>query len=184
MKGGHGSNGNDELAMKKCLFFIFIPIIIGMMGCSSKKMVNLQVKYITTDSVPVKTNDRPAQAQIAEAATAIGQSLQELSAMQLALHPQTKLGNPLDANAVGMGKLASIDWTGPAQPLLKKIAQATNYQLNVIGKPPAIPVLVSLNMRNIPIATILRDVTYQVVTKANVVVYPRKRLIELRYRGI
>lgn len=175
-----------KFMMKKNLLklLIFLSIFILLASCSSKKTVDLNLKYITTDSVPVQSDDKPAQAQVAEAATAVGQSLQELSAMQMALHPQTKLGNPVNPNAIGMGKLASVAWTGPVKPLLKKIAQATGYQLNVIGKEPQIPVLVSLNMHNVPIATILRNVIYQVVTKANVVVYSNKRIIELRYRGI
>ncbi len=172
--------------MKKNLLklVIFAPIFILLASCSDKKMVDLRLKYVTADSTPAQTDDRPAQAQIAEAATTVGQSLQELSAMQMALHPQTKLGNPVNPNAIGMGKIASVNWTGPVKPLLLKIAQATGYQLNVIGKKPAIPVLVSLDMHNVPIADILRNAIYQVVTKANVVVYPNKRLIELRYRGI
>ena len=172
--------------MKKHLLklLVLIPAFVLLASCSSKKMVDLNLKYVTTDSVPAQTDDKPAQAQVAEAATAVGQSLQELSAMQMALHPQTKLGNPVNADTIGMGKLASVAWTGPVKPLLQKIAEATGYQLNVIGQKPQIPVLVSLNMHNVPIATILRNVIYQVVTKANVVVYPNRRIIELRYRGI
>lgn len=80
-----------------------------------------------------------------------------------------------------MGKLASVSWTGPVKPLLAKIAQATHYQLNVIGRTPNLPVLVSIDVHNKPIADILRNITYQVVMKANVAVYPKSRTIELRY---
>ena len=82
-----------------------------------------------------------------------------------------------------MGKLASISWTGPVEPVLKKIAQATRYHLRVIGKRPVLPVLISLNIQNQPIATILRNIMYQIVMKADLAVYSRSRTIELRYHG-
>lgn len=161
-----------------------IPAAILLSSCSSdKKIVDLQLSYLPADRVPVHITDEQAQAQVAEAATAIGQSLQELSAVQMTVHPPQKLQKPFDPHAVGMDKMASIDWTGPVQPVLKKIAQATNYQLRIIGRKPALPVLISLNVENKPIADILRNITYQVVMKADIAVYPKSRTIELRYHG-
>jgi len=146
-------------------------------------VVDLNLKYLPTDRVPANVTDKQSQEQIAEAATAVGQSLQELSAVQMTVHPPKKLQKPFNPQAVGMSKIASISWTGPVQPVLKKIAQATRYRLRVIGKKPALPVIVSLNMHNKPIADILRNVTYQIVMKANIAVYPKSRTIELRYHG-
>jgi defect-in-organelle-trafficking protein DotD len=165
-------------------FGLLLPLFILLTSCSSgKKIVDLNLQYLPVDMVPAQTTDEQAQAQIAEAATAVGQSLQELSAVQMTVHPPQKLPKPFDTRATGMGKLASVSWTGPVKPLLKKIALATHYQLNVIGQKPNLPVLVSLNVHNKPIADILRNITYQVVMKANIAVYPKSRIIELRYHG-
>lgn len=153
-------------------------------SCSSdKKIVDLHLKYLPENKVPAQIVDEQAQAQLAEAATAVGQSLQELSAVQMTVHPPQKLQKPFNPQTIGMGKLASVSWTGPVKPLLLKIAQATNYHLNIIGKKPNLPVLVSINIQNEPIAEILRNVTYQVVMKADIAVYPKSRIIELRYHG-
>jgi len=149
----------------------------------TKKIVDLNLKYLPANVVPAQITDEQSQEQIAEAATAVGRSLQELSAVQMTVHPPQKLRRPFNPQAIGMSKLASISWTGPVKPLLAKIAQATNYKLRVIGKKPNLPVLVSLNIHNKPIADILRNVTYQVVMKANIAVYPKSRTIELRYHG-
>lgn len=164
---------------KLLLLFLFFVLT----GCSDKKIVDLNLKYVTAESTPVAKTDEQAQAQIAEAATAVGQSLQELSAVQMTVHPPKQFSKPFDPRVIGMGKLASISWTGPVQPLLKQIAKATNYNLSVIGRKPSLPVLVSLNINNQPIATILRDVAYQIVMKANIAVYPKTHIIELRYHG-
>lgn len=163
---------------------LLIPATLLLSSCDSgKKVVDLQLRYLPTNRVPAHITDTQSQEQVAEAATAIGQSLQELAAVQMTVHPPQKLKQPFDPHAIGMDKMASIDWTGPVQPVLKKIAQATNYQLRVIGRKPALPVLISLNVKNKPIADILRNITYQVVMKANIAVYPKSRTIELRYHG-
>ena len=163
---------------------ISASLIALLTSCSSdKKIVDLNLKYVTAESTPTAVTDGSAQAQIAEAATAVGHSLQQLSALELATHPGQKISKPISANTPGLGHLASVNWTGPAEPLLEKIAEATKYQLRIIGKKPALPVLISLDIKNQPVATILRNITYQVVTKANIAVYPKTRTIELRYNG-
>lgn len=163
---------------------ILLPALFLLASCSDhKKIVDLNLRYLPANTVPAETSNAEAEAQIAEAATAVGQSLQELSAVQMTVHPPTSLPKPYDPNAIGMSKLASISWTGPVEPVLRKIAQTTQYQLRVIGKKPILPVLISVNMHNQPIATILRNITYQIVMKANIAVYPKSRTIELRYHG-
>lgn len=161
-----------------------IPATFLLANCSSgKKIVDLNLQYIPTDRVPAQVTDYQSQQQIAEAATAVGHSLQELAAVQMTVHPPRKLAKPFDPNAIGMDKIASLDWTGPVEPALKKIAEATKYNLRVIGKKPVIPVFICMNVRNQPIAEILRNITYQIVMKANIAVYPKTRTIELRYNG-
>lgn len=164
--------------------YLLLPLLALLASCSNgTKIVDLNLKYLAANTTPTYTSDQQAQAQIAEAATAVGHSLQDLSALELARHPHTKLQEPFDANAIGMGRLASVSWTGPVMPLLKQIAKAAHYQLRTIGKTPAIPPIVSLNVRDKPLATILRDATYQIVTKASLLIYPKTRTIELRYHG-
>lgn len=175
-----------EKMMKKTTWKLALLLSTACLltSCSSgKKVVDLRLKYIPAHTVPAETTDQESQAQLAEAATAVGHSLQELSAVQMTVHPPKNLRRPFDPQAIGMDKIASIDWTGPVQPILKQIANASNYHLSVIGRKPVIPVLVSLNIRNQPLATILRNITYKIVLKANIAVYPRRRIIELRYRG-
>lgn len=173
------------LAMKKNTWkFLLLLSFCFLTSCSSgKRIVDLNLKYISADSTPVGITDKEAQAQVAEAATAVGQSLQELSAVQMTTHPPKSLQKPFDPNTIGMGKMASISWTGPVEPLLSQIAKATGYHLNIIGRKPTLPVLVSLDIHNQPIAYILRNVMYQSVMKANIAVYPKQRVLELRYQG-
>ncbi len=167
------------------------PIVIALSllltalltACSKKTDINYA--YITTDSAPVTAVDQNAQAQLAEAAVSVDKSLQELSAIKIATHPQIHLAPPVSPAQLGMEEISSIDWTGPIEPLLKKIAVASQYRLKVLGTPPAIPIIVTVNATDQPLADILRDVTFQAQNKAGIVVYPGKtpasRVIELRY---
>ncbi len=170
------------ITMKFNVILALLPIAL-LTGCSQEqpKFVDLSLKYITTDSAPEPSVDEKAQAQLAEAAQAVNQSLQQLSAIQIATHPDVKMPQPVDAAAIGMNQQTSIDWTGPVEPLLAKIAKASQYKLRVLGVKPAVPVIVSINAVEQELATILRDTTYQAALKSRIKVYPKTKTIELRY---
>jgi defect in organelle trafficking protein DotD len=75
----------------------------------------------------------------------------------------------------------SVDWAGPVEPLLLQIAKISQYRLRVLGVRPAIPVMITMNVKDIPLTTVVRDIDFQSVKKASVIVYPQTRIIELRY---
>src|SRR3990167_3186080 len=165
--------------MRRVVLFVFIALLTG---CSNgKRVVDLKVKYLPTNRVPSQLIDTQAQAQVAEAATAVGKSLQDLSAVQMTMHPPEHLKKPYNPHVIGMDKTASVSWTGPVEPMLQQIADASHYRFRVLGKNPSIPVLISLDVHNESLADILLDITYQVVMKADVALYPDSRTLELRY---
>lgn len=167
---------------KKLLILPLLLASVSLAGCASnvKRQVNLNLNYVTASSVPA-TGDRAAQAQIAQAAKSVDKSLAQLSAIQVATHPGTKMNAPV--SAPGMNRVVSLSWNGPVEPLLSKVAAKANYRLSVLGTSPAIPALVNVSARNQSLAAIVRNVSYQVSAKARVAVYPNKHLIELRYIG-
>lgn len=122
-----------------------------------------------------------AHVQMAQASTTISNSLTDLGSMERATTPPLAMKNLPDPDSYNMHSLASVDWSGPVGPLVQQIADASQYQLRVLGTPPAIPVLVSINAKNTPLGYILRDVDFQSRSKANIVVFPERRVIELRY---
>ena len=150
---------------KTRLFFV-IAITFILLACSSQQ--------------PLVASD-PGANQIAQAAIASSRSLQTMAEVeQAALTPKTHVTPPLPAS-YGMGRIVSMDWSGPIEPLVAQIAHITGYQLKVIGKTPAIPVLVDVYARNEAVGTILRNAAYQADKRANVMLYPHRKLIELRY---
>lgn len=118
---------------------------------------------------------------MAEASYAVSRSIVSLSETAQAAHPLPKLDPPPNPASYGMGGLASVDWSGPIEPLVRQMAKVTGYRVRVLGTEPAIPVLVTVYDKNMMIADILRDVGYQAGRRAAVVIYPDSRVIELRY---
>lgn len=132
-------------------------------------------------NVRYKGMDYNAEVKLVEAASSVSKSLDQLAHIERAMYPYLKLPQPENPAAIGMQHLASVDWNGPAEPLVEKIALASHYRLRVLGKNPAVPVIVSVSKKNAPLADILRDVTFQSVKRANIVVYPGSHVIEMRY---
>ena len=65
--------------MLKINSILVLGLALTLTGCSSdsKKVVDLNLSYMTDNSAPAQTNDAKAQQQIAEAASSINQSLSE-----------------------------------------------------------------------------------------------------------
>lgn len=124
---------------------------------------------------------KDAEIVLAESAASVSQSLQRLAEVERAVHPKAKLPTPPNASKIGLAGLASVDWNGPIEPIVKRISQASHYKLRVIGRQPAIPVVVSLNAKDKTLADLLRDIGFQAEKSVQLVVYPAHRVIELRY---
>lgn len=110
----------------------------------------------------------------------------EDSLRTLALTEQVYAKEPINTDILvtpqgGMGGITNIDWSGPIEPLLEKLGSMTRYRLKVLGPLPAVPIIVTLSGRDRVIADILKDAGIQAGRRANLVVYPTNRVIELRY---
>jgi defect in organelle trafficking protein DotD len=153
---------------------VIVGLVLALTSCVHRSAINTTV-------IDNPNNAANANIKLAEAAISISQSLQELAATERAANPHVKIPPPTDPVRIGMAGLASVDWTGPVEPLLRKIGKATSYRVRVLGKEPAIPVIVSVYAQNIPLADILRDVSFQAQKKATIMLYPSSRVLELRY---
>lgn len=123
----------------------------------------------------------PAEATLAEAASSVSKSLISLDQMQQATTPLPPMQPPPDPAAYGMSNAVTVDWNGPIEPLLTQIANSTGYTVNVLGKAPMLPIIVTVIAKNRPIGEVLRDAGYQCGDKADIVVFPNTKIIELRY---
>ncbi len=144
-------------------------VVLLLSGCADHAALQQQVR------------SDPAAVSLAHAATSVSHTLANLAEIEQAASPTPPLHQPPDPASYGMAGLVSIDWTGPVEPLVQRIAQATNYKLRVLGSAPPIPVMVSVTARQESLGTLLRNVGYQCGKRAHVVIFPNTKVIELRY---
>lgn len=150
---------------------IVIPLSFILAACCCRN---------APDQLPPPASET-ASIKLAEAADSINKSLISLAQYEQADLPPSALKCLPEGDYLNMPQSVSIDWSGPIEPLLKRIAAASNYNLRVLGVKPAVPVMVTLSAHDTPMAQVVRDTAFQAMTKAQVVVYPAKHLIELRY---
>ncbi len=152
--------------IKLAIITVSLPLILS--ACTSTP---------PADGLPLGNAD----ASLAEASYSVSRGISSLSETAQAARPLPNLAPPPNPASYGMAGLTTVDWSGPVEPLVRQIAKATNYRLCILGRPPAIPVLVTIYDKNMMIADILRDVGFQCGRRASVVVFPESRIIELRY---
>ena len=159
--------------------FSLCAAVLALSACAHKQPT------VNTPSinVPITSADAQTDTLINQAASSVSQSLTDMSATQTAAYPGVKVPPPLNAKSTGLSQTVTINWNGPVAPLLRKITETGHYKFQVIGKNIGIPALVSVNMKNATLASALRNIRYQVAQKADLIIYPKKRLVELRYFG-
>jgi defect in organelle trafficking protein DotD len=119
--------------------------------------------------------------QLMQSALSIEDSLRTLAAAQESEVQHAINTDILVAPQGGMGGRASLDWSGPIEPLLERIANMSSYRVKVLGPIPPIPVIVTIAAKDRVVADILKDAGLQAGKRANIVVYPKHKVIELRY---
>lgn len=162
-------------------------IFLGLVGCSrllSSKGKEQQSKemVISNREQGQRDSDQEIEEQLINAARSIEKSLATLAANQAVNNVPVLNTAPLLTPEGGMGGTADIDWTGPIEPLLQKIAEMTNYTLKVLGNAGSIPIIVSISQSKAIVADILKNASLQAGNRANIVVFPANKIIELRYK--
>src|SRR5690606_33094186 len=102
--------------MKKLLYFTLIAAC-ALSGCSTFQNRPNKIKvFYPTDAGSVN-----AHTKLVEAAVSASDSLNQIAAIEKATHPKAKLKEPVNPDSIRLGTLASVDWTGPIEPLVQKL---------------------------------------------------------------
>ncbi len=173
--------------LAKYLSRLALLAVIGLCGCSSsgsQKHVALTLKYITTDSAPQQNVSRYTESALTEAATSANATLQEISALSISKHRNKPMPALPNADKLHLATRASVNWTGPATTLLRTLAKAGHYKISFVGRKPSIPMLVTLRENDKTLASLIRNVQYQLAKKATIAIYPRRKIIEVRFHNM
>ena len=154
----------------KFVVLIVSCLLIG--GCQSN---------VTFKKPPINEPSDDATIKFAEAANSVSRSMHEIARIEKSITPPSDDHTLTIPNAMNLQKRASVDWSGPIGELTRRLAEAADYRIRVLGKEPPIPVLVSVDVKDQSLAEILRNIDYQAGEKASIHVYPNNQVIELRY---
>lgn len=158
------------IPMKKlCLYGAILIGVASLAGCSSTPKIDPQLAAIN--------------ASLNSAAQSASVSLQQLSAVERAQHPQTDSLPFASIHDPALDQLILARWYGPVEPLLSMVAVKVGYQFQVYGKKPAVPILVEIDDQGnlVPALNVLRNVSLQAGTKATILIYTKQKVISLRY---
>jgi len=139
---------------------------------------------VTYKKPPYNAPSDDASIKLAEAASSVSDSMLKMARIEKVITPATADNMQTIPNSHMLQTRASVDWAGPIGELTERIAKAAHYHIRVLGQPPAVPVLISLDVTNESLAEILRDIDYQAGKKATIHVYPNSQVIELRYAKV
>jgi defect in organelle trafficking protein DotD len=162
---------NILLKMKEKLVMV---LLASLLLCSCKSTTMLK-------KPPVNEPSDDATIKLAEAADSVSRSMHEMARVEKVINPPSKDNVLTIPNAYNLQSRASVDWSGPVGELTDRIAKSAHYRLRVLGKEPAIPVLISIDVKDESLAEILRNIDYQAGEKASIHVYPNSQVVELRY---
>lgn len=122
----------------------------------------------------------PVSARLAEAADRASKALQTLAAVENAKLPSTPVP-PVHNPPVELSRAISVNWIGPVEPITQSLADRASYHFNILGSPPATPLVVNINVENQPIIDVMRDIGLQLGLRANIKVDAQNQVVEIHY---
>lgn len=125
----------------------------------------------------------PVGLRIAAAVDKASAALQTLASVEQARNPGASI-QQVPYAPQELRRTVSVDWVGPIEPIMRRLADRAGYDMQVNGDMPPAPVVVTLNVRQKSVIDVLRDLGLQVGQRADVVVDPEHRIVELNYAPV
>lgn len=119
-------------------------------------------------------------AMLADAADRASLSLEKLAAIEHSRAPNASV-SPAGNAPVELRRAVTVNWVGPVEPIAKTMAERAGYNFLPVGAPPAIPVVVSIDVENRPVIDVLRDIGLQLGMRGDIKVDSSQRIVELHY---
>lgn len=119
-------------------------------------------------------------AMLADAADRATTALETLAAVEYHKSPGIAVA-PIGDAPLELRRAITVNWAGPAEPITKTLAERASYNFMVIGTPPPVPVVISLDVENMPVIEVLRDIGLQLGMRGDIRVNGARKLVELHY---
>ncbi|MBI1215049.1 MAG: DotD/TraH family lipoprotein [Alphaproteobacteria bacterium] len=164
----------EKFLMSKTIsFFSAVGVSLLLAGCAVHPRVDEQL---------VASPD-PLGLRMAAAVDKASAALQTLASVEQARNPALSI-QAVPYAPQELRRTMTVDWVGPIEPIMRRLADRAGYDLQVNGDTPPAPVVVTLNAKQKMVIDVLRDLGLQAGQRADVVVDPDHRLVELNYAPI
>lgn len=161
----------------------YLPTIVPKIVLSLCLLVSVAACSYTRPDPQLVAEPNAVTLRLAQAADRAANALDNLAAIEQTRTP-TDLP-PLAASAPPeLRRSVTVNWIGPAEPIVKQLADRASYELKVTGNSPETPVIVSINVRNQPVIESLRDIGLQLGGRAALKVDASLKIVELSYGNV
>ncbi len=91
---------------------------------------------------------------------------------------------PMEEIPESLRQAVELEWHGELAPAVRSLASSAGYRFEEVGVATGGPILVSLEAKAAPVGELLRRAGNQAGDRADVVVRPVSRVIEVVYRDV
>lgn len=137
----------------------------------------------TTQTVAPASNEQdPAFQMLQKSANSIEKSLTMLAeAEQFEKMKQNPSEPRIYKQIPGMEQVVTMPWQGTIEQAVSKLASFSGFEVKFMGKPPTIPILVQIGGNPATISDHMRNIGIQAGSRADIVVDPAQKIVEVRY---
>jgi len=156
---------------------------ISLLGAAGLVLVISACTPIAKVDQQLVASPDPVGLRLASAVDKASAALQTLAAVEQARNPGVAIQSVPYAPQE-LRRTVSVDWVGPIEPITRTLADRAGYELRVNGDMPPAPLVVNIQAKQKSVIEVLRDVGLQAGLRANIVVDPDQRLVELNYAPV
>ena len=127
-------------------------------------------------AAPAAANSDPAEMRLVEAVERAERALASLA--RAAPDPESRLPDARSVPAA-LRTPVTLDWTGPVEALAEELARRAGYRFAKAGRPPARPLIVSVEADAQPLIAVLRDAGLRAGSAATLTVDAANRTVLL-----
>ncbi len=146
--------------------------LLGLAACSSGP--------VRGDHPQLVASPDKVSMMLANAADRASVALETLAAVEQARSPEVSV-SPIEDAPIELRRAITVNWVGPVEPIAEKLANRAGYAFIAIGNPPPVPLVVSVDVENMPIIDVLRSIGLQLGVRADVRVDGRRQVVEVHY---
>ena len=117
---------------------------------------------------------------IADAADRATRALETLADIENTQSPVKSIAAVPNA-PLELQRAVTLEWSGPAEPLIAELARKAGYTFNAIGDVPPLPIVVNVRATNQPLIEVLRNIGLQMGARADLKVDGQTRMMEIHY---